>query len=92
MFEFLNLKIVRAPEIYDVGYTEGSQLPCVGLGRDCASKREPGAHEESLHRLAPGRIPNRPRRLYNLYFTNAGFTRFDSVKSIICGSGFNGDF
>ena len=86
MFELLNLPIIGAPEIYDVGDTEGSELLHVGLGLDCASKREPSAHEESLHRLAPGLIPNRPRRLYNLYFTNAGFTGFASVKSIICSS------
>ena len=92
MFKLLNLAIIGAPEVYDVGYSEGSKLLHVGLGLDCASKREPWAHEESFHRLAPGRIPNRPRRLYNLYFTNAGFTGFESVKSIICGSRLSGDF
>jgi hypothetical protein len=92
MFELLNLPIMGAPEVYHVGYSEGSKLLYVRLGRDCASKREPSAHEESFHRLAPGLIPNRPRRLYNLYFTNAGFTGFESVKSIICSLTAGRDF
>jgi hypothetical protein len=92
MFELLNLQIMGAPEIYDVGYTDSLNLLYVGLGRDCASKREPSAHEEGLHRLALGRIPNRLRRLYNLYFTNAGFISFEPVKSITCGLTVRGDF
>jgi hypothetical protein len=36
------------------------------LGSDCASEREPFAHEERLHRLSPLSIPKRPRRLENL--------------------------
>ena len=62
----LNFSVVRAPQVYNVGYSEGFQLPHVGLGLDCASEREPFAHEESLHRPGPLPIPKRPRRLENL--------------------------
>jgi hypothetical protein len=92
IFELLNLSIVGTSEVYNVGDSDSPKLFHVGLGLDCASKREPFAHEESFHRLAPGRIPNRPRRLYNLYFTNAGFTGFESVKSVICSLTVGRDF
>jgi hypothetical protein len=61
--ELLNLSVIRAPQVYDVSYSESLQLLDVGLGFDCASEREPFAHEESFHRLCLGSIPNRPRRL-----------------------------
>lgn len=51
--KFLNLFIVRPSQIYDVGYSESLQFLHVGLGFDCASEREPFAHEESFHRLGP---------------------------------------
>jgi hypothetical protein len=92
MFKLLNLPIIRPPEVYNVGDSDSPKPLYVGPGLDCASKREPSAHEESFHRTAPGVIPNRPRRLYNLYFTNAGFTGFESVKSVICRSRISGDF
>jgi hypothetical protein len=69
--KLLNLLIVRLAQVYYVGYSERFQLPCMRLGFNCASEREPFAHEESFHRLGPLSIPNRPRRLENLYFVNA---------------------
>jgi|HubBroStandDraft_1064217.scaffolds.fasta_scaffold74359_2 hypothetical protein len=49
--EFLDLSIVRAPQIYDVSYAQRSQFLDVGVGFDCASEGEPFAREESFHRL-----------------------------------------
>jgi hypothetical protein len=51
--KLLDFFIVGPPQIYNVGYSEGSQLFHVGLGLYCASEREPFAHEESFHRLGP---------------------------------------
>lgn len=70
MGKLLNLFIAGPSQIYNVGYSEGSQLPDVGLGLYCASEREPFAHEESLHRLGPVLIPSRPRRFKNLSIRN----------------------
>ena len=83
VWELTDLRVVLAPpQVDDVGYAEGSQLLYVGLGLDCASEREPFAHEESVHRLAPLSVPNRPRRLENLYFVNAVSVRFVPVESV----------
>ena len=50
VLELAHLCVVLAPpQVDDVGYAEGLQLLCVGLGLDRASKREPLAHEEGLH-------------------------------------------
>ena len=52
--ELADLGVVLAPpQVDDVGYAEGLQLLHMGLGLNCASEREPFAHEESLHRLGP---------------------------------------
>ncbi len=80
MLELADLRVVLTPpKVYDVRYAEGLQLLCVCLGLDGASKREPSAHEEGLHRLGPPCIRNRPRRLENLYLPNAVSVRFVPV-------------
>ena len=68
--KLLNVSIVRPSQINDVGYSEGFQLLHVSLALNCASEREPFAHEESFHRPGPVLIPTRPSRLENLYFAN----------------------
>jgi hypothetical protein len=80
MGKFLNLSIVRPPQIYDVGYSKSLQLLHMSLGLDCASEREPFAHEERFHRLGRLGNPNRPRRLENLYFANANLVRLGPLN------------
>jgi hypothetical protein len=77
--ELLNLPIIRPTQIYYVGYSQGFQLLHLRLALDCASEREPFAHEESFHRLGPVSIPKRPRRLENLYFANAILARIGAL-------------
>jgi hypothetical protein len=93
VFEFSDLCVVSAPsQVYDVSYSEGLQVLHMCLGFNCASEREPIAHEESLHRLGPLSNSDRPRRLENLYLPNAVFVRFVPAVSVTCGYPFNGDF
>jgi len=51
--ELLNFSIVRLAQIYYVGYSKSFQLLHMRLGFDCASEREPFAHEEGFHWLRP---------------------------------------
>lgn len=91
--ELTHLRVVFAPsQVYDVGYAEGLQLLGVCLGLYCASKREPFAHEEGLHRLGLLLVPHRPRRLENLYLPNAVFVGFVPAVSVTCSLTFIGDF
>jgi hypothetical protein len=90
--KLLNVSIVRPSQINDVGYSEGSQLLHVGLGLYCASEREPFAHEESFHRVGPLSIPNRPRRLENLYFVNAVFVQPAPLNRVTCNLPVRWDF
>jgi hypothetical protein len=70
--ELTDLGVVLAPtEVNNVSDSQGLELSDMMLGRYRTSECEPGAYKERLHRLGRRCIPDRPRRLQNLYLPNA---------------------